>query len=140
MPGYITIAKVREEMQDRGPADNSIDCDYAFTDEEIMHAMERAAASYNALAPIGIGAVSAKAMPDHMSFLMDAVVCQLLKSAIHKLSRNLMTWQTGDTNIELEKSRMTAYQAIRQELEQSWKQEAKEWKMEINRSLCWGAM
>lgn len=140
MPGYITIAKVREEMQDRTPADNSIDCDLAFTDEEIMHAMERAAATYNSLAPIGIGSVSAKALPDSLPFLMDAVVCQLLKSAIHKLSRNIMTWQTGDTTVELEKTRMQNYQTIRQELEQMWKNDAKEYKMEINRNLCWGAI
>lgn len=139
MPGYITIAKVREEMQDRTPADNSIDCDQAFSDEEIMHAMERAAAVYNSMAPIGIGSVSAKAMPMDLSFLMDAVVCQLLKSAVHKLSRNLIKWQTGDTSVDLESTRMQAYQQIMQTLDQQWRQDAKEYKMEINRSLCWGA-
>lgn len=138
MPGYITIEKVREEMQDRTPADNTIDCDQAFSDEEIMHAMERAAASYNSLSPIGIGSVSAKSMPMSLPFLMDAVVQQLLKSAIYKLSRNLIQWQTGDTQITLEQTRMQAYQQLMQGLE-AWKQEAKEHKMEINRSIIWDA-
>lgn len=139
MAGYITIEKVREEMQDRTPADNTIDCDQAFSDEEIMYAMERAAAAYNSMAPMGIGVVSAKAMPMGLSFFMDAVVSQLLKSAIHKLSRNLMKWQTGDTNVDLENTRMQAYSAIRKELEQSWRTEAKEYKMELNRAQVWGA-
>lgn len=139
MAGYITIEKVREEMQDRTPADNTIDCDQAFSDEEIMYAMERAATAYNSMAPIGIGVVSPKAMPMGLSFFMDAVVSQLLKSAIHKLSRNLMKWQTGDTNVDLENTRMQAYSAIRKELEQSWRTEAKEYKMELNRAQVWGA-
>lgn len=139
MPGYITIEKVREEMQDRTPADNTIDCDQAFSDEEILQAMERAAARYNSMTPIGIGVVSAKAMPMGLSFFMDAVICQLLKSAIYKLSRNLLQWQTGDTQITFEQTRMQAYQQIMQGLEQSWRQEAKEYKMELNRAQCWDA-
>lgn len=139
MSRYITIEKVREEIQDRTPADNSIDCDQVFSDEEILYAMERAASIYNSMSPIGIGVVSAKALPLNLSFFMDAVVSQLLKSAIHKLSRNLMKWQTGDTQVDLEQTRMQAFTQIRGDLEKQWRQDAKEYKMELNRAQCWDA-
>lgn len=136
--GYLTIETIREELQDRTPADNTIDCDLAFTDEEILHAMERAAAAYNNLPPVGVEYVSAKCLPDNTNIFLDATLSHLYKSQINRLARNLMTWQTGDTTVEFEKTRMGAYQALRQQLEESWRQEAKERKMEINRSLVWG--
>lgn len=137
--GYLTIETVREELQDRTPADNTIDCDYAFTDEEILHAMERAAASYNRIPPVGVEWVSPKCLPDNDNVFLDAVLSHLYKAQINRLSRNLMTWKTGDTTVEFEKTRMGAYQALRSELEQSWREAAKGRKMEINRALVWGS-
>lgn len=49
IPAYLTIEYIREELQDQMPSDNSIDCDLFFSDKDILHAMERAAARYNQL-------------------------------------------------------------------------------------------
>jgi hypothetical protein len=137
-PTYLTIDLVRQELQDRSPLDNSIDCDIFFSDEEILHAMDRAAARYNALAPIGIDVKNPKCLPANTSVFLDAVLSCLYSAAIHKLSRNLMTWQTGDASVDLEKTRLDAFRALKQETEQAWKEAAKERKMEINRQLAWG--
>lgn len=136
-PGYITIDLVREELQDRTPADNTIDCDLFFSDEDILHAMDRAAARYNALAPIGIDVQHPGSLPANTSVFLDAVLASLYNAAIHKLARNLMTWQTGDSTVELEKSRMEAFSLLKKETEAAWKEAAKERKMEINRQLAW---
>lgn len=137
-PTYLTIALIRQELQDRTPADNSIDCDLFFTDEDILHAMDRAAAKYNALAPVGIDVQNAKRLPANTSVFLDAVLSCLYSSAIHKLSRNLMTWQTGDSTVDLEKTRLEVFTALKKETEQAWKEAAKDRKMEINRQLAWG--
>ena len=137
MAGYITIELVRDELQDRFPGDNSIDCDQFFSDEDIQHAMDRAAARYNQLPP-QVEFVSSKALPANTSIFLDAVLANLYNTAIHKLARNLMTWQTGDVQVNLEKTRMEAFKMLKAELDQQWRRDAVDRKAEINRSLAWG--
>lgn len=137
MAGYITIDLVREELQDRFPGDNTIDCDQFFSDEEILHAMDRAAARYNQLPPT-VEFVSGRALPTNTSIFLDAVLANLYGSAIHKLSRNLMSWQTGDVKVDLEKSRIEAFGALKAQLDKQWRTDAVDRKAEINRSLAWG--
>jgi hypothetical protein len=137
MAGYITIELVRDELQDRFPGDNSIDCDQFFSDEDIQHAMDRAAARYNQLPP-QVEFVSGKALPANTSIFLDAVLANLYNTAIHKLARNLMTWQTGDVQVNLEKTRMEAFKMLKAELDQQWRRDAADRKAEINRSLAWG--
>jgi hypothetical protein len=137
MAGYITIELVRDELQDRFPGDNSIDCDQFFSDEDIQHAMDRAAARYNQLPP-QVEFVSGKALPANTSIFLDAVLANLYNTAIHKLARNLMTWQTGDVQVNLEKTRMEAFKMLKSELDQRWRRDAADRKAEINRSLAWG--
>lgn len=137
MAGYITIELVRDELQDRFPGDNSIDCDQFFSDEDILHAMDRAAARYNQLPP-QVEFVSGKALPANTSIFLDAVLANLYNTAIHKLARNLMTWQTGDVQVNLEKTRMEAFKMLKAELDQQWRRDAADRKAEINRSLAWG--
>lgn len=130
---YLTIEKIRDEIQDRFPDDNTIEQDQFFSDEDILHAMERAAASYNSMAPIGVDVVSASKLPTHSSVFIDAVVSHLYKTAIHKISRNLITWQTGDSTVDIDGTRLKAFQAARDILEKEWRLAAKERKIEINR-------
>ena len=137
MAGYITIELVRDELQDRFPGDNSIDCDQFFSDEDILHAMDRAAARYNQLPP-QVEFVSSKALPANTSIFLDAVLANLYNTAIHKLARNIMTWQTGDVRVDLEKTRMEAFKTLKAELDQQWRRDAVDRKAEINRSLAWG--
>lgn len=137
-PGYVTIELVREELQDRIPGDNSIDCDQFFSDEEILHAMERAAAAYNSIAPIGVGSVHPKCMPTNTNIFLDATISRLLGQAIHKLSRNLITWQAGGVSVDLEKTRMQAFRELKKELDDSWRVAAKELKAQMNVRLAWG--
>lgn len=130
---YLTIEKIREEIQDRFPDDNTIEQDQFFSDEDILHAMERAAASYNSMSPIGVDIVSASKLPANSSVFIDAVVSHLYKTAIHKINRNLITWQTGDSTVDIDGTRLKAFQTARDILEKEWRLAAKERKVEINR-------
>ena len=130
---YLTIEKIRNEIQDRFPDDNTIEQDQFFSDEEILHAMERAAASYNSISPIGVDVVSPSKLPTHSSVFIDAVVSHLYKTAIYKISRNLITWQTGDNSVDIDGTRLKSFSTIRDILEKEWRQAAKERKIEINR-------
>lgn len=130
---YLTIEKIRDEIQDRFPDDNTIEQDQFFSDEEILHAMERAAASYNSMAPIGVDIVSPSKLPAYSSVFIDAVVSHLYKTAIHKISRNLITWQTGESTVDIDNTRLKAFSAARDILEKEWRLAAKERKVEINR-------
>lgn len=136
-PQYITIELIREEVQDRTPADNSIDCDLFFSDEEILHAMDRAAAKYNAMAPLGVDVVDGRKLPANTDVFLDAVLASLYKSATQKLARNIMTWQTGNSTVELEKTRMELFSSLQKQSEAAWKEAGKERKAEINRQLVW---
>lgn len=137
-PPYITIALIREAIQDRTPEDNSIECDLFFSDEEIKYAIERAASQYNSLSPLGIDVVHEDRLPSKPNLFVDAVLANLYKTANHKLARNVMTWQTGNSTVEIEKTRLELFSKLANMLEAEWKEEAKERKMEINRALAWG--
>lgn len=135
--GFLTVKMVRDQLQDRTPGDNSIDCDLFWSDEEIVQAMDRAAAAYNTLPPRGVDVRSGKALPADVHLFMDAVLSQLYGMAIHKLARNIMSWQTGDVTVDLEKTRMEAFKILKEELTKTWKEDARDRKADINRSLCW---
>lgn len=139
MPSIVTIKMVREELQDRLPGDNSIECDQFFSDEEILHAMDRAAAAYNSLPPLGVDRVSGRCLPaSDTNIFLEATISRLLGAAIHKLSRNLMTWQAGGVAVDLERTRMEAFRALKQEIDSAWREAAVMRKREINIGLAWG--
>lgn len=130
---FINIDFVRQEIQDKFPDDNTIEQDQFFTDEDILHAMERAAADYNSISPLGVNIVTAQKMPTNSTVFIDAVVSHLYKTAIHKLTRNLITWQTGDSTVDIDGTRLKAFMQMRDILEKEWRLAAKERKIEINR-------
>lgn len=135
---YVTIEAIRNILQDRAPEDNSIENDLFFSDEEIVDAMKRTAAAYNAMAPIGVDTVNYRAMSAETSVFTDGVIAHLYKAAINKIARNLITWSTGSTNIDIYKTRLDAFKALHQMHEEAFKSAGKERKMEINRSLAYG--
>lgn len=135
---HVTIESIRNILQDRAPEDNSIENDLFFSDEEIVDAMKRAASAYNAMAPLGVDVVNYRALPAGTSVFTDGVIANLYKAAINKIARNLITWSTGSTNIDIYKSRIEAFKVLHQMYEESFRAAGKERKMEINRSLAYG--
>ena len=139
-PGYLTIEMIRKEVQDETPGDNSIDCDLFFSDEKILQAMDRCAADYNGMSPLGVDIVNPDALPSNTIVFMNGVLYHMYESAINKLARNILAWQTGNTTVDLENTRMKAFEALKQYYKESFVQGAKERKMAINRSMAWSYM
>lgn len=139
-PGYLTIDLVRAEIQDQDPGDNTIDCDLFFSDENILKAMDRCAAQYNRMAPVGIDVVTPDKLPSNTDVFMNGVLYYLYSSAINKLARNIMTWQTGNTTVDLDGKRMEAFAGLKAYYKSEFEQGAKERKININRDLCWSYM
>lgn len=138
MSAFVTIQQVRDAILDRTPDDNSIENDLFFSDEEIVTAMKQAAAAYNSMPPRGVDVMDYRSMPAGESIFLDGVLAKLYKLAINKLARNIISWQTGNTTVEIEKARMEAFSTLSKMYEQTFQDSAKERKMEINRSLAWG--
>lgn len=102
--------------------------------------MQSAANMYNDLSPIGVDIVHPQHLPADSNVFLDAVVISLYKSAIYKLTRNLIDWKTGDVTVDTETVRMEAFKAAKDALYQMWLEEAKQRKIEINRRQAWAFM
>lgn len=139
-PAYVTVALVRDQLQDRSPEDNAIDNDLFWSDEDIIHAMDRAAAAYNAIPPLGVHRVVGHAMPADTNVFLYGTLAQLYEIAINKLSRNIMDWSAGDTKVDLEKPRIEAFSSLRKVYDDMFRTMAVDYKSERNRSLAWGMM
>lgn len=137
MAGYLTIETVRDELQDRTPMDNTVELDLFWSDDDIRHAMERTASVYNGMPPMGVDVVHPTALPANTEVFMDGVLWNLYRQGIHKINRNIMSWQTGNTSVDLYKSRLEAFKAELQLLGE-WKNAAKERKHFINQYNGWG--
>lgn len=136
-PGYITVDRVRRYIKDRTPDDNSIDCDLAFSDEEIMEAMGYAAERYNEMEPLGVDMVFGNCLPKSNLFL-NLIAEQIYISERQKLARNQMKWSTGGTTVDLEKVRFDIYGQLAKECHAEWYAMAKSRKAEINRNESYG--
>lgn len=95
--------------------------------------MRSTANRYNDLSPIGVDVVHPQHLPADTNVFIDGVVAALYKTAIYKLTRNLITWTTGETTVDIDKTRMQAFQVAKDALDKMWVEEAKERKIEINR-------
>ncbi|MEG1543080.1 MAG: hypothetical protein RR382_00955 [Tannerellaceae bacterium] len=139
-PGYVTVDMIRQWMMDNDPSDNSIDCDLAFTDEQIINAMQGAARSYNSLTPVGVDIVNANAMPSDTNLFINFTVASLLNSSLQKLSRNDMQWMTGGVTVDVVAKRIAHYRLLRDEARQMAREEAVARKSEINRQAAWASI
>lgn len=105
MSDYLTIDDVRNFIWDRSAADNQLEIDLAFSDEEIRDAMKRAAREYNSVPPFVSGADPA-ALPSDTNLFLDATVFQLYISRISRMQRNDIDYSAGGVTVELEKKQI----------------------------------
>lgn len=130
---YLTVDDIRAQLKDQSPLDNTIDNDLVFSDEDIHHAMGRAAAAYNGTPPLNVDIVSQFYLPrDSTNLFMDAVIWQLHQMHLMRLSRNLLTFTTGGTQINIDKDRLAAYKDIMNMTYQAWREAARDRKRAIN--------
>jgi hypothetical protein len=102
---YLTIEDVRNFIWDRSAADNQIELDLAFSDDEIRDAMKRAAREYNSVPPFVTEADPA-GLPADTNLFLDATAFQLYISRISRMQRNDIDYSAGGVSVELEKKQI----------------------------------
>ena len=133
---YLTVRDVQDFMMDRGPEDNDLELDLAFSPEEIMQAMTRAAREYNSIPPLGISQVSGKRLPDDTNIFLHATAEQLCRSLLHKLRRNDIDYTAGGVGVNLVSKRIQHLREQIKEEREAWEPRAREIKIRMNLDMA----
>lgn len=128
----LTIEDVRLFLLDRGPEDNEISIDLAFSDAEIANAMVRAARDYNGLPPIGVDSVDPDRLPSDTNLFLYGTAAQALLSRKAKLMRNDIDYQAGNLQVSPAKKEIAYIDALQKECKENFVMEARQRKITIN--------
>ena len=97
---YITPEDVRNFMWDRTVQDNDLIIDLAFSEEEILGAMYRAAREFIIVPPYVVQ-VTAEMLDGSTNIFLDAVAQQLYISELSRLMRNDIDYTAGGVSTNL---------------------------------------
>jgi len=134
---YLTVEEIRDFIMDRSSADNELLRDVAYTDEEILKAMRNAARAYNSVPPF-VHSVRFNRLPGDSDLFLHATAEQLCGSMLSKLRRNDVDMQAGDVQANLTQKRISHLSKEREEHRSIWMEEAKNFKLSRNVSMCFG--
>lgn len=135
---YVTVQMVRDYLLDRSIEDNELEMDLAYTDQEILQAMQRAAREFNVLPPLTLS-VDYRQLPTDTNIFLQATAEQIFKSQIHKLRRNDFDYAAGGVASNLVQKRIQHYaEAVREE-RSLWQQSARNLKVIKNMNMAWGS-
>jgi hypothetical protein len=129
---YLTIEDVRNLLLDRGPDDNEISIDLAFSDEEIANAIARTAREYNSIPPYGVDSVSADYLPMETNLFLYGAAYQLCLSRKAKLMRNDIDYSAGNVQVSPAKKEIQYLDALQKEFRDYFIMEAKQRKVTMN--------
>jgi hypothetical protein len=129
---YLTIEDVRNLMLDRGPDDNEISIDLAFSDEEIANAIARTAREYNSIPPYGVDSVNADYLPMETNLFLYGAAQQLCLSRKAKLMRNDIDYSAGNVQVSPAKKEIQYLDALQKEFRDYFIMEAKQRKVTMN--------
>lgn len=105
MSDTLTVDDIRSWIMERCIADNDIDFDLVFSDEEIMFAMQSAAREYNSIPPMD-SCIQAHQMHKHTNQFFDGTAAMLYTHFIAKLMRNDMEYSAGGVTTRIEGQRI----------------------------------
>lgn len=100
----INHSDVRHYIFDRTVADNPLELDLQFSDDEIGHAMEFAAMRYNGIPPF-VHVVNAARLPFADAFLVGTAY-HLYLGLLQKLQRNDLDYSAGNAQVDINKRRI----------------------------------
>ena len=121
---YITVEDVRLYILDRTLEDNDLDKDLAFSDPEIISAMERAAREYRSITPY-VGGADASCLSKETNMFLDAITQQLYIAEINRASRNDIDYDAGGVTTNLEAKRIEHFRRLSSEHGERFREAAK---------------
>jgi hypothetical protein len=92
--GRLKVEDIRHYILDRSAADNDLDGDLSFSDEEIANAMKAAARDYNSIPPYSQTA-QANCLPDDTNIFIDGTLKHLYITAVSRAKRNELEYNAG---------------------------------------------
>lgn len=136
---FITVDDIRLYVLDRTIADNPLSKDLAFSDEEILAAMERAARAYNGLPPY-VDCVTAACLQKVDNTFFDAIVQQLYIGEISRMSRNEIDYTAGGVTTNLDAKRIDHLRRMAAEHGELFREAAKAHKVYVNWKNAYGPL
>ena len=134
--GQISLDHVRHFLMDRSAADNSLDLDLFYSDDEIKFAMSFAAMSFNEMTPYSI-TVNAAKLPFGMCFLY-GISYHLYLSKLQKLMRNDLDYTAAGTAVDIDKRRIKYMQDALPVFKQEFDRLTKDQKLNRNLQNAYG--
>jgi hypothetical protein len=122
----ITLSAMRFWIMDRTPADNPLEGDLMFTDEEILQAMAHAAREYNSIPPY-IHRVDPRCLDDSTNLFFEATAEMLYKMKLHSLKRNAFEYSGGNVTVDEDNLRIKYLDELVKQLQAgptNWRQTA----------------
>jgi hypothetical protein len=132
----ITLASMRFWIMDRSPADNPLEGDLMFTDEEIAQAMGHAAREYNSVPPY-VHRVDASCLDDSTNIFYEATAECLYKMLLHKLKRNAFEYKGGNVSVDEDNLKIKLLDGLVKDLQTgptAWRATAQALKLKIDTS------
>lgn len=137
-PRYLTSEDVRHYILDRCVADNSLDNDLTFSDEEIRDAMFWCARDYNSIPPYGISNVFGNRLPNTTTCFLFGTIKHLYLIALQRLLRNDMEYDAGGVNTSIYGKRIEHFTDQAKYFGDQFLEIATAWKRNLNIRRCYG--
>lgn len=135
---YITLEDVRQYLMDRTAEDN-LDGDLAFSDQEIETAMKAAAREYNGIDPL-TDYVEPSCLPARTNMFFDGILTHLYIMARGRDMRNDVMYQAGGVASSETQARIGHYNRLIEEHRRAFRTTAQKIKGTRNISRGYGAI
>lgn len=135
--GLLTIPEIRMHLRDQDPALNTLLDEYEFTETEIMHAIRKPVDLWNEALP-PVAPHSPSTFPYRYNWL-EATCAFLLKSAAHRLRRNILDYSAGGVTVQ-DQANYDRYEAIAAKMLDEYKAWTADRKTAINFSLGFSSL
>ncbi len=109
-----------------------------FSDPDIVQAMRLAALEFNGLAPFSM-TVSPSALPDSVTFFLDATAEILYRIKLHSLERNALKYTGGNVQVDTDNIKIDYLQKRVKELAE-WRKTAQTFKLKADTSRYYRSM
>jgi hypothetical protein len=129
---------VRLFLLDRSVQDNVLELDLAFSDPEILDAMNNCARDYNSIPPLGVSTVSGNLLPGNSTLFLNGTCKWLYLSALQKLMRNDMDFDVGGVKASIESKRIEHFTNLVKLFGEEFQSQARTLKRAMNLRLAFG--
>lgn len=135
---YLTVADIRHAIMDRAIADNDLDEDLSFTDDEITRAMTSCARDFNSVPP-HVMLVYPTQLNSDTNVFVDGTLKHLYLSKLHQHMRSDVDYTAGNVSTNLVVKRIANYKELIKLHGEQFLASAKSIKLAYNLAQAYGS-